>query len=153
MAIAGVALAFLTLPAAERNKPDFSGTWMLNLAGSDFGVLPAPQRRVAVIEHQEPALRATMKQTANSVESVSELRYTTDGKECRNSSAFGELRTTVAWEGSALLLHTTGKARDGSEFRMDDRWALSADGRQLKMERSLSNSLGETHQRLVFEKR
>src|SRR3990167_1991635 len=32
-------------PAAARAKPDFSGTWVLDLSKSDFGMMPAPASR------------------------------------------------------------------------------------------------------------
>jgi hypothetical protein len=49
----------LTLTAftvVAQQKTDFSGTWKLNIAKSDFGPLPAPASRTDVVTHKDNSL-------------------------------------------------------------------------------------------------
>ena len=52
-----------TSPApAQDAKPNFAGTWSLDVAKSDFGPMPAPESIVHVIEHNEPNIKITTTQ-------------------------------------------------------------------------------------------
>ena len=46
------AACFAFAATAQNSKPNFSGTWELDTAKSDFGPLPAPEKQTRVIEHQ-----------------------------------------------------------------------------------------------------
>ncbi len=49
-------------PSAGGAKPNYSGTWKLNAAKSDFGPIPGPDSRTDVIEHNDPALKVSTSQ-------------------------------------------------------------------------------------------
>ena len=46
-----VCFAAVAFAASLAAKPNFSGTWTLNVSKSDFGMLPGPTSRTDVIEH------------------------------------------------------------------------------------------------------
>ena len=77
-------VAALALATSLAAKPNFSGTWTLNVSKSDFGMLPGPTSRTDVIEHNDPALKDTVTQETQQGPQNATLNYTTDGKEATN---------------------------------------------------------------------
>ena len=75
------AFAVLALAAslAAQSKPNFSGTWKLNVAKSDFGVLPPSNGRTDIIDHQDPNLKDTVSDDAAQGQQNYTLAMTTDG--------------------------------------------------------------------------
>ena len=74
-----IALPLVSLLAQQ--KPDYSGTWKLNVAKSDFGPLPGPDSRTDVITHKEPSIsNSVTAETAQGKQQYT-VNYTTDGKE------------------------------------------------------------------------
>ena len=59
--------AFATSMIAQ-SKPNFSGTWKLNLAKSDFGPLPAPDSRTDVIDHNDPTMKINTSQSGGQLQ-------------------------------------------------------------------------------------
>ncbi len=50
-------LLALALPASvSAQAPNLSGTWVLQVDKSDFGMMPAPTSRTDVIDHKDPTL-------------------------------------------------------------------------------------------------
>lgn len=132
-------------------KPDFSGTWILEIEKSEFGLLPAPTGRTVVIEHKEPNLKMAVHEKGKEGEPAFSPSYTTDGKECMNTRNGDQIKSRVTWDGRALLINSTGRFM-GAPFQTIDRWSRSEDGTTLTMDRQASSPLGETHQRQVFER-
>jgi hypothetical protein len=133
-------------------KSDFSGTWKLNAAKSDFGPIPPPDSMTEKITHQDPVLKASVATTGGPQGDVNyDVNYTTDGKECVNSVAGNEFHSTLKWDGDDLVVDTKGSF-NGNEFTSKDRWTLSADGKVLTVARHLSSAMGEADIKTVFEK-
>ena len=58
-------LALLTLAfgmAHAQAKPNFTGTWKVNVAKSDFGAMPAPDSRTDKITHEDTDLKVHVAQ-------------------------------------------------------------------------------------------
>src|SRR4029079_14018283 len=55
-------LAFVATPALAQVKPNFSGTWNLDVAKSDFGPSTAPESMTMTIVHKDPSIKATSSQ-------------------------------------------------------------------------------------------
>src|SRR5205807_10390867 len=90
--------------ASSGSKPNFSGVWKLNVAKSDFGVLPGPESRTDTIEHTEPAIKIATKEEGPQGKRDYVISLTTDGKENTNTPGPGvELKSTSNWEGNALV--------------------------------------------------
>ena len=79
-------------------KPNFSGTWKLNVAKSEMGGAPVEALTLEV-DHKDPVLTYTAKGTAAGQPFEETVTLTTDGKPARD----GQGTVTVHWEGNVLL--------------------------------------------------
>ena len=154
-----VAICLILLAAAtavaQDAKPDFSGTWTLDLAKSDFGQMPAPDSLVSVIEHKEPNLKITTTQKGQQGELTNTRVLTTDGKENVNKlQTMGgeqEVKSTTRWNGRALTTAFTIDAQ-GTAIEVSDSFALSADGKVLTVTREVKTPQGDLATKMVFNK-
>ena len=139
--------------AAEvSHRPNFSGTWRLDVAHSQLGKLPGqPRARTDVIEHREPEIRQTLFLDNVSRMDTTVYRYTTDGKPTVNRVDGKDIRSTVWWEGNRLRLESKTKLLV-IDVSLKERWNLSADGKKLTMTRRVESQLMKGDQILVFER-
>jgi hypothetical protein len=144
-----LAFAFAALPAIA--KPNFSGDWKLNVSKSTFGQMPAPNSMTSKIAHEDPTLKNSTKQSSARGDFESESNYTTDGKECTNQMFGNPVKSTVKWDGDALLIDTKAKFGD-NDVTIQDKWTLSEDGKTLTIVRLFKSSMGEGGQTLVLDK-
>ncbi|MFN7997874.1 MAG: hypothetical protein U0Q18_29915 [Bryobacteraceae bacterium] len=142
-------LGIAVLPAQA--KPNFSGTWKVDTSKSDFGPIPGPDSQTDKIEHQDPNLKVNVVSTGQMGDLNYDLAYTTDGKEVTNTVGGNEFKSTVNWDGDALVVDTKGSF-NGTDFTAKDRWAVSEDGKTLTVERHFSSSMGEADQKVVYAK-
>jgi hypothetical protein len=140
--IAAIALAAIAAAAPNtstaQSVPNLSGTWVLQMDKSDFGMMPAPTSRTDVINHQEPKL--TIKRTVTSAAgdtTSSNLVYQVDGKPYKNMVGQNELTSTLRWDGMTLVMATTVQTPQG-EVTITDRFTLAADGKTLGQARTFS---------------
>jgi hypothetical protein len=137
---------------AQPARPDFTGTWTLNLSRSDYGPFPAPARRIDVIDHRGPTLEVTRRETnSRGEERTGRWACTTDRLECTNTLGGNPLKTSVHWDG-ATLIGETKTIFQGQEAFIEDRWTLSADGRTLTIARHAVSPQGAVDQMFVFER-
>ena len=144
-----IALPLITVAAQQ--KPDFSGTWKLNVAKSDFGALPGPQSRTDVITHKDPSLSDSVTVESEEGKQQYTANYTTDGKEATNKIGTRDVKTAVKWSGSSLAL-SSKFTYEGADVAGESTWSLSADGKVLTISIHYASSIGETDQKLVYEK-
>ena len=150
-ALLAIALAVPAVSAAQQ-VPNLSGTWMLQADKSDFGMMPVPQSRTDVIEHQEPKL--TIKRTVVTTvagESTLNLVYVVDGKPHKNMAGPSELTSTLSWEGRTLVTVSTVDTQQGP-VTITDRLTLSEDGKILTQQRTMSAQGQEAKQTMVLVK-
>ena len=147
-----IPLCLIAAAAGMAATPDFSGNWKLNTAKSDFGEFPAPSSMTQKVTHAEPKLTVDMKMTSDMGEFAVISNYTTDGKECTNQGFGGsEAKSTVKWDGPALVIETKGSFGDNA-YTMTDKWTLSEDGKVLTVQRRFSGGMGDMNQKMVLEK-
>jgi hypothetical protein len=132
-------------------KPNFSGSWTLNTAKSDFGSAPAPQSMLTKIEHKEPEILVRSTVTNPQGAYNSEYRYVTDGRENTNTIRGSEIKSRVTWDGSILKV-AAHAVNGGSQVDFSDEWVLSADKKTITMTRTISAPQGRVQQRYVYEK-
>jgi hypothetical protein len=132
-------------------KTDFSGTWKLNAAKSDFGPMPAPDSRVEKIIHEDPSIKANIASTGGMGDMTYDVAYTTDGKECVNKLGDNEFKSTLKWDGDDLVVDTKGSF-GGNDFTSKGRWALSSDGKTLTVTQHISSAMGDADMKEVFDK-
>jgi len=138
-------LVLLAVPLAA--APNFSGSWMLNLAKSQYGQFPAPEVMVRQIQHQDPALSMSTYQKGAQGEVTTELKYSTDGKPSVN----GENKGSAHWENDKLVIDA-GRDYQGTQLTQREEWTLSADGKTLTIATHVKLPNGEFDVKQVFEK-
>lgn len=149
--VAALTVTAFAASLAAQSKPNFSGTWKLNVAKSDFGPLPAPDSRTDVIEHNDPVLKVnTNAETAQGKQNFSST-YTTDGKEVMNKQGPRDIKSTVLWEGSNLVVNSKFSFND-SDIVVKSVWTLAADGKTLTQNVHFTSQMGEADQKVIYEK-
>ena len=149
LSVAGMIL--LLCAAVAQAKPNFSGDWKMNVAKSEFGMMPAPTSSVQKITHSDPDLKLTITQVSERGEFTSNNAYTTDGKECVNKGRMGEIKSKLKWDGDALVIESKADF-GGNDVTITDKWSLSEDGKTLTINRHFASSQGEGDAKQVFEK-
>lgn len=144
-------LAAASLPAvAQSPVPNLSGTWTLVAERSSFGPFPAPKSRTDVIEHAEP--RLLIKRTVVFEQpTTSDLVYAIDGKPHKNTTALGEMTSTLQWEGQTLVMVSSVSTPDGDAY-ITDRFSLSPDGKTMTVARTISAGGQDVPQTMIFAK-
>jgi hypothetical protein len=144
------ALVLTASGATAADHPDFSGTWTLNPAKSNFGFAPIPKKLEYRIVHKDPDLKFTIVMSTLSGEAPHEIVCSTDGKQSIAHNAAGEMRTMARWEGDVLII-TSRQDAGGNEVRTEERWSLSPDRKQLTVENSFSSPGGQENVTLVLQ--
>lgn len=100
-----VGMLVCCLSAQEADKPDFSGTWQLDLLRTRFGDLPKPKSLTLEIEHRDPKIRIAAVSEDKGGETRETMDLTTDGAQYAHTAG-GRSCTASArwhwWEGRRL---------------------------------------------------
>ena len=142
--------------AAAQDKPNFSGTWVIDLTKSDFGPLPVPESMSLVVTHKDPALKIVSKQKGEMGEVTNERNVTTDGKDSTNklNTGMGDPQTIVSktsWSGKTLV-STYNLDAQGTPVGVKDTWELSPDAKVLTVTRALTTPDGDLAVKMTFNK-
>jgi hypothetical protein len=122
-----VALALAAHEIPAQSKPNFSGSWKMNAARSNFGLLPAPASIERKITHAEPSLVIVEAQDAGlGVDTVTRT-YTTDGKGTTFVSQGAEVKGTAVWEGNDVVVTSEVEV---AMIKFIDRMTVSPDGKR-----------------------
>jgi hypothetical protein len=138
-----------TLAAAQgrqtaKTKPDFSGTWLLDLKKSNVGPSAKPDQPLKIVHH-DPELRITHMVGSNGQK---DFVYYTDGRGETNATTMllstgtdmklpGDkdiTKSKTKWSGDKLVTRFTLRSVIGGhplEFEIIDEWKLSKDGQTL----------------------
>jgi hypothetical protein len=147
-----VAAALLTFgawaPAAAQKHPDFSGTFVLVPAKSDFGPMPPVASRTDVIDHKDPNL--VIKRTIG--DTPVNLTMAADGKQYKNTTPQGEVTSTLAWIGDQMVITSSVDTPNGPATLIDT-MTLSADGKTLTQKRVIQVGGQEIAQTMVLERK
>jgi hypothetical protein len=131
---------------------DFSGEWKMDIAKSDFGRFPAPEALNRTIHQNGTALTIATYQKGKQGEVHSELKYTTDGKECVNHLQGGDAKGTAKIEGVNLVIEST-RDYQGTEIRSKETWTLTDGGKTLTIQNHVTIAQqGEADTKLVLNK-
>ncbi len=134
-------------------KPDFSGTWVLVPAKSDFGQMQMPTSMTRTITHKEPSFKVVTTQTGGAMgDTTVETSFTTDGKPATNTVQGSQMSTTGKWDGSAIVFHS-GINVQGTDITIDDRYELSDAGKTLTVMRTFTTPDGPLVTKIVLAKK
>jgi len=146
--LAGLLLLCATMSMAT---PNFTGESKMNATKSDFGQWPPPSNIVQKITHEEPSLKVASTWSGDQGDMSSSFSYTTDGKECTNTSPMGEMKSTLKWDGDTLVNESKADFQ-GNAATITSRWTLSEDGKTLTEKTHFSSSMGEGDMTIVYDK-
>ena len=118
-------LLCLAIPGFSADKkPDFSGTWKLNLTKSDMAGVPVESLLVDV-DHKDPVLKYTARGTANGQDFEETETLYTDGRPSQDSQGAA---LTAHWDGETLV----SEAKDNSgQVLYTAELTLSDDGKTI----------------------
>jgi hypothetical protein len=150
--LAVFALAGLTAMLANAaDKPNFSGSWKMNPAKSDFGPIPPPEKLERTIKHEDPKMTVNTLNVGPQGEIKSESIYTTDGKDSVNKNGGMEVKSVAAWDGDKLTIKYKREVQ-GMEISFVETWTLAADGKILTVVNDLSTPQGDFKLTTVMDK-
>jgi len=129
-----VAAVLLTSIVSAAPKPNFTGTWKVNLQKSKLQI-PPPESSVFVVEHAEPRLRITRTHVFGGKSDTFTIQLTTDGQETVLRDAQRTIYSRAYWEGNVLVFDSRivmeageatnvvryRRAKDGQSFTARER--------------------------------
>lgn len=153
LVLAGTMLATTPVPALVPPPPrGFTGTWRLDVAGSELGkARKAPRSREDRITEEGAwvAVRSlTVRASGDTL--LLDYRYRTDG-EATNQVMGQDVRTRGRRDGGALRFESEAQLML-FKFEVSERWSVTPDGARLTMERTSNSPLGKERQRLLFRR-
>ena len=141
---------------AQGAKPNFSGTWHIDLAKSNFGPAPPPESMVLVVEHKEPGIKIKSTQKSTMGEMVNDRSLTTDGKPNVNTIRTYEgdqiVTSTSKWDAGKFVTSYQYEVQ-GMKADVVDTWELSANGAVLTIKRDITAGADTFTIQTVFNKK
>ena len=147
-------ILLLAIPVAmlvAADKPDYSGHWVIDLAKSDFGMLPPPEKMERDIDHKDPQMQIKSMQKSERGEFTTESKYTTDGKEATVQMRGRDAKVVAKWAGGKLEVNTKSEF-NGTEITQNETWTLSSDAKTLTIDNVIKAPQGEFAAKSVFTK-
>ena len=150
------ALMFIVAPNLRaQERPDFSGTWRLNLAKSDYGDLQGPESRTDVIEQHDGRISESVTAEGRRRRQQYTLSFATDGSETAlppdtRMGVVTILTVSARWRETALAVTQKLKFQ-GAVLVATDTYSLSDDGNTLTTILSL-NGGSRTDATFVFDR-
>jgi hypothetical protein len=144
-----------TAPAA---KPDFSGSWKLNVGKSDYGQVPPPASETNIVTQTEDDFKVAVTQTGQVGDQNYTLTFKAGGADSpmaadafAANSEFRVLSSKAEWVDRVLVV--TQKAMyQGGPLEISSRWSLSDDGKVITKITGFSLSQGNYSTTTVSEK-
>jgi hypothetical protein len=138
-----------------RQRPDFSGEWVLDLENSrlheDYSVI---ERGVVHIEHREPMFTFRRVFTVKGRPSETSYTVTTDGKEHRTTRPNGGVTiAAMHWDRDALVVQQRISDPKAGPLTNDVRYELADEGASLRATEDLSGGGRSHHNVWVFRRR
>ena len=141
------AIAAIAIATAAPVKPNFSGTWRLDKAKSNYGPVSPPNRMERKIVHEDPMLKMIIVQANDEGERTLEQVYRTDGSESVNKVGNREVTSTAKWDGPVLVISS-----ERGDFAQSERWTLSEDGQVLTLVNRIKSPKGNFEVTVVMDK-
>jgi hypothetical protein len=157
--VAATALALTagsaTVARAQAKAPvNFSGTWEMDAAKSQFGPLPPPSKMsLTITQTGATAMKVTTVSTTTEGDQSVTSEYTIDGTPRDMKTSDGQPQTSaVKWDGGVLVVDTKME-RQGTPIGLASRYALSPDGKLLTIDRHITTPMGDADMRILFNKK
>jgi polyvinyl alcohol dehydrogenase (cytochrome) len=155
-------LTFVALGSISlvQEKPNFSGTWKLNVAKSEFGMVPPPTSETIVIEQNGLSIRENVSQDGQQGQQEYTVEFVADGKEVTipadsPRAHLGQAilhKISASWQGSSLLTVADVEVQ-GLNITSKTTYTLSEDGKVLTgLTSILTTSMGNFNIKEIYEK-
>ena len=151
-------VAALACTCFGQDKPNFSGTWKLNLGRSDFGPSREVFTQTDVIQQNGQTIKVTVAFETEKEKRQYTVTFVTDGNEIevpKDAREQGATLQTVSasWEGAVLVVHNRLTIQN-EVITTVSRYSLSADGKLLTISQYANSTRGKNGYRrtLVFDK-
>ena len=151
--LAGVCAA----PAAAQAKPNFAGSWKLNLQKSDFGQMAqmAPASETDTITQTADAFTIAVASESEQGKRTTTSTAKLDGTDTPNAavpdSPFQILSTKAAWQGASLVITQTTSFQD-NKGTLTSTYTLSDDGKTLTKTTHVVFDQGAFDSKSVYDK-
>jgi hypothetical protein len=147
-----VGLAFAAIAVAEQ-RPNFSGTWTLNLAESDFTDKHASPPDSAVMTVQQHGDEVKYRFEREKKGKKGDMRVEVIAGVADQPG--GDGTASAVWKADELVFKLIYNAGQETQFDAIDTWSLSPDGKKLTSDlvTHLPKNGGESHVRRVFDKK
>jgi hypothetical protein len=132
--LAGALAPAALLIASIREKPDLTGTWVLNLEKSRLQIETKIERGAFTIEHREPEFRFSRVFVVGGKEDAVSYALTTDGKEKVEQGSGRTATSRLYWDGDVLVLDERIVLKDGREATNVVHYSLQDGGKTLVAE-------------------
>ena len=143
------------LSAQGSGPAAFTGTWVLSIDDSDFGMSPPPDSAIIVVERadEQVVMSRTSHHPAAGGENVTSFDMPADGETHQATTSDGTTDASVEWDGDVLQLWIVAQSSVGA-VDVSESWSVDADGTRLTIDRLIEvPDMGEFEQTLVFAKR
>ena len=139
--------------ATAQQRPNFSGTWKINVAESDYSDkrASAPDRLVFTIQQKGDKLKYQVTREKDGKKGYFEVDVTIGGS-AYESDAAGIV--SASWKGDKLEIPTLFNPGQDRQSDQTQVWSLSPDGKKLTDDLTVRRPKngGEVHVRRVFDK-
>jgi len=143
------------LQAQDASGPDLTGTWVLSIDDSDFGMSPAPDSAVIAIERADDhvVMVRTSHHPAAGGANATTIDMPADGETHEATVGDDSTDASVEWKGEVLELWIVAQSSVGA-VDVFESWGIDENGTQLTIDRLIEvPDMGEFEQTLVFTKR
>jgi hypothetical protein len=138
---------------AGGSHPDFSGTWNLDIAKSNFGAGQPPASEVDTITESGDNMKVVTAQKGGMMGDVNTTEtFTTDGQPSTwTGMGNSEVKSTAQWDGDKLAVNSKTSFQ-GSDVTIKDNYSLSSDGKMLTRVTHVESGMGNFDSTSVYDK-
>ena len=131
------------------SKPDFTGTWELDVKRSDFGSLPKPARMTIQSTVQGDAMHSVQTTYVEQENQTAEFNWYLDGKRHASDKPVPGYSVTH-WEDTTLV--SERQSNDGA-YKETIRMSLSPDGKTATEMVETKNPSGTNKEKLIWHRK
>jgi hypothetical protein len=163
LTVAALLASVALRPAAAQGKTDFSGSWKINteksdpmgggMGGGGGGGAGGSGMANAVTTITQTATQLTIETKFG--DQTRTTNYSLDGKESTNQGRMGETKSKAHWDGSSLVIQSTGSfngPNGAMAFTSKEVRTLGDDGKTMTVVTTRSTPNGEVTTKRVFDK-
>lgn len=137
--------------AQDADRPDFVGTWILDVDASSFGPSPAPDSARIVVERADDHLLMTRISYTHGENTV-RFDMPADGAVHQAATDDGSTDARAEWDGSAFTLWLVARANVG-DVDVTELWGIDSESSRLNIDRTIDvPGYGEFEQTLSYSR-